>query len=103
VLLLEAARPMEPKIKPTVSESTTVQHLVSHRLSRHILSPFPDISAMATNGSETSTLVVTDTTQKKKKKQLKPARKQVKPGEVEHKAPVQTGKEYSTFLVSLLA
>jgi hypothetical protein len=97
---------MEPKIKPSFRVNVTVQHLVSHKLSRHILSPFPDIlrfSAMATNGSETSTLVVTDTTQKKKKKQLKPARKQVKPGEVEHKAPVQTGKEYSTFLVSLFA
>lgn len=32
----------------------------------------------------------------KKQKKLKPARKQVKPGEVEKKEAPQTGKEYST-------
>ena len=31
----------------------------------------------------------------KKQKKLKPARKQVKPGEVEKKEAPQTGKEYS--------
>lgn len=31
-------------------------------------------------------------------KKLKPARKQVKPGDVEKKETVQTGKEYSTFM-----
>ena len=34
---------------------------------------------------------------KKKEKKLKPARKQVKPGEVEKKEAPQTGKEYSTY------
>lgn len=32
---------------------------------------------------------------KQKKQKLKPARKQVKPGEVERKETPQTGKEYS--------
>ena len=34
----------------------------------------------------------------KKQKKLKPARKQVKPGEVEKKEAPQTGKEYSACL-----
>lgn len=35
----------------------------------------------------------------KKQKKLKPARKQVKPGDVEKKEAAQTGKEYSACLV----
>jgi hypothetical protein len=41
------------------------------------------------------TTVVPAETPKKAKKPLKPARKQVKPGEVEKKETPQTGKEYS--------
>jgi hypothetical protein len=32
---------------------------------------------------------------KQKKQKLRPARKQVKPGEIERKEEIQTGKEYS--------
>ena len=39
---------------------------------------------------------------KKKEKKLKPARKQVKPGEVEKKEAPQTGKEYSAYQVTVL-
>ena len=39
---------------------------------------------------------------KKKEKKLKPARKQVKPGEVEKKEAPQTGKEYSTYQVTVI-
>jgi len=37
---------------------------------------------------------------KKKQKKLKPARKQVKPGDVEKKETPQTGKEYSAWFKS---
>lgn len=52
--------------------------------------------------SETATTTVTSTVIKslttlKPPKKLKPARKQVKPGDVEKKETVQTGKEYSKF------
>ena len=42
-----------------------------------------------------STTAETQVIQPKKQKKLKPARKQVKPGEVEKKEAPQTGKEYS--------
>lgn len=48
---------------------------------------------MESNGSETQTVAVV----KPKQKKLKPARKQVKPNEVERKETPQTGKEYSMF------
>lgn len=48
---------------------------------------------MSSNATETETLPVA----KPKQKKLKPARKQVKPGDVERKETPQTGKEYSTF------
>ena len=38
----------------------------------------------------------------KKPKKLKPARKQVKPGEVEKKEAPQTGKEYSAYTLAIL-
>jgi hypothetical protein len=41
------------------------------------------------------TEVVAETSVVKKEKKLKPARKQVKPGQVEKKEAPQTGKEYS--------
>ena len=44
----------------------------------------------------TDGLVVNKLTTIKPPKKLKPARKQVKPGEVEKKETPQTGKEYST-------
>ncbi|PSR72338.1 hypothetical protein PHLCEN_2v11786 [Hermanssonia centrifuga] len=44
-----------------------------------------------------SSTTETQVTVTKKVKKLKPARKQVKPGEVEKKEAPQTGKEYSTF------
>ena len=44
--------------------------------------------------------VQTHGTVTKKVKKLKPARKQVKPGEVEKKEAPQTGKEYSSCLCS---
>ncbi|KAK0469476.1 pre-mRNA-splicing factor CWC2 [Desarmillaria tabescens] len=53
---------------------------------------------MASNSNETETQTVTvvaPKTQKKAKKLTKPARKQVKPGEVEKKETPQTGKEYN--------
>jgi hypothetical protein len=52
------------------------------------------VAAQGTTATTSTTAVV-----KKEKKKLKPARKQVKPGEVEKKEAVQTGKEYSTWLV----
>lgn len=42
-------------------------------------------------------------TYKKAKKLTKPARKQVKPGEVEHKEPEQSGKEYSACHVLVIS
>jgi hypothetical protein len=50
-----------------------------------------DANANAT----TETALVPKTPAKKSAKKLKPARKQVKPGEVEKKETPQTGKEYS--------
>ncbi len=54
---------------------------------------------MASNGNETETQTVTVVAPKaqKKAKKMKPARKQVKPGEVEKKETPQTGKEYSSW------
>ena len=49
----------------------------------------------------TSTEIETAAVAPPKQKKLRPARKQVKPGEVEHKEPVQTGKEYSKSSFSL--
>ena len=49
---------------------------------------------MDSNGTETA-VVPKPTT---KAKRLKPARKQVKPGDVVKTETVQTGKEYSAFL-----
>jgi hypothetical protein len=49
-------------------------------------------ATMSSNGTETQVVPVV-----KKPKKLKPARKQVKPGDVEKKEAVQTGKEYSEF------
>lgn len=46
---------------------------------------------MSSNITETQAAVV------KKQKKLKPARKQVKPGDVEKKEAPQTGKEYSAY------
>ncbi len=48
---------------------------------------------MSTSEAETQVVVAS-----KKVKKLKPARKQVKPGEVEKKEAPQTGKEYSVYL-----
>ncbi|KAJ3987322.1 hypothetical protein F5890DRAFT_1455778 [Lentinula detonsa] len=48
---------------------------------------------MSLNGTETA--VVPVPTKKAKTKKLKPARKQVKPGDVERKETPQTGKEYN--------
>jgi hypothetical protein len=47
---------------------------------------------MSSNGTELQVVPAV-----KKPKKLKPARKQVKPGDVEKKEAVQTGKEYSEF------
>ena len=47
------------------------------------------------SATEAETQVVTAP---KKVKKLKPARKQVKPGDVEKKEAPQTGKEYSAYL-----
>ncbi|KAL1949572.1 hypothetical protein VTO73DRAFT_8453 [Trametes versicolor] len=47
------------------------------------------------SATEAETQVATTTTATKKVKKLKPARKQVKPGEVEKKEAPQTGKEYN--------
>ena len=53
------------------------------------------------SATEAETTVVT--VPRKKEKKLKPARKQVKPGDVEKKEAPQTGKEYSTpFLCEML-
>lgn len=49
---------------------------------------------MSSNGAETTVVVA----KKPKTKKLRPARKQVKPGDVEKKETVQTGKEYSEFV-----
>jgi hypothetical protein len=48
-----------------------------------------DVAQMATESETSSAPVV------KKQKKVKPARKQVKPGDVEKKETPQTGKEYS--------
>ncbi len=48
---------------------------------------------MSATEAETTVVAVS----KKKEKKLKPARKQVKPGDVEKKEAPQTGKEYSTY------
>ena len=45
-----------------------------------------------------STTAETQVAAPKKQKKLKPARKQVKPGEVEKKEAPQTGKEYSAYV-----
>ncbi|KAF9069642.1 pre-mRNA-splicing factor CWC2 [Rhodocollybia butyracea] len=47
---------------------------------------------MSSNGTETA---VVSTAVKRKTKKLRPARKQVKPGDVERKETPQTGKEYN--------
>ena len=52
------------------------------------------------SATEAETQVVTAP---KKVKKLKPARKQVKPGDVEKKEAPQTGKEYSAYLQYILA
>lgn len=44
-----------------------------------------------------STTAETQVAPTKKQKKLKPARKQVKPGDVEKKEAPQTGKEYSAY------
>jgi hypothetical protein len=51
---------------------------------------------MSSSATETEALPVT-TTKPKTGKKLKPARKQVKPGDVEKVETPQTGKEYSTW------
>jgi hypothetical protein len=60
---------------------------------------FPALHASTVMSSNTEVaLANTDTTvATKKAKKLKPARKQVKPGQVEKKEAPQTGKEYSTY------
>jgi hypothetical protein len=45
--------------------------------------------------TETETAMAVVAAPEKKAKKLKPARKQVKPGQVEKKEAPQTGKEYS--------
>jgi hypothetical protein len=50
---------------------------------------------MTSNATETA--IVPAQPAAKKAKKLKPARKQVKPGEVEKNDTPQTGKEYSAF------
>jgi hypothetical protein len=47
--------------------------------------------------TEIATEAVAETSVVKKDKKMKPARKQVKPGQVEKKEAVQTGKEYSAW------
>ncbi len=56
---------------------------------------------MSSTVAETTTAVAT-TAKIVKPKKLKPARKQVKPGEVEKKETPQTGKEYSSFDLDVL-
>ena len=60
----------------------------------------PITNTMSSSTVETSVassaLTVKPLTTIKPPKKLKPARKQVKPGEVEKKEAVQTGKEYSS-------
>lgn len=70
--------------------------LTAHRLYLHRLY-FPCCLAtlVIMSATEAETQVATTTTATKKVKKLKPARKQVKPGEVEKKEAPQTGKEYS--------
>jgi plastocyanin len=52
---------------------------------------------MSTNGTED--IQALPVVAPKKLKKLKPARKQVKPGDVVKTETPQTGKEYSTFLL----
>ena len=54
------------------------------------------LAIASTMSVSTEKLVVNKLTTIKPPKKLKPARKQVKPGEVEKKETPQTGKEYST-------
>ena len=49
-----------------------------------------------------STTAETQLAASKKQKKLKPARKQVKPGEVEKKEAPQTGKEYSAYAANVV-
>jgi len=61
---------------------------------------------MSSNGTETETAVVPAPAppapvKKVKKYMNRPARKQVKPGEVEKKETPQTGKEYSEFFFAV--
>jgi hypothetical protein len=64
-----------------------------------ILRPFVNMSETELVAAQGTTATTSTTAVVKKEKKLKPARKQVKPGEVEKKEAVQTGKEYSTCLV----
>lgn len=74
------------------------RHHVPPSLLAHPISP-PKPNLMAS--TETETAVVPQRQQVvKKQKKLKPARKQVAPGQVEKKEAPQTGKEYSTFSAS---
>jgi hypothetical protein len=52
---------------------------------------------MASTETETAIVPQQPQTVVKKQKKLKPARKQVAPGQVEKKEAPQTGKEYSKF------
>lgn len=54
---------------------------------------------MSSNGTETAVVAIPP--KKTKIKKLRPARKQVKPGDVEKKETPQTGKEYSQFVALL--
>lgn len=69
----------------------TAHRLYVHRL--HFVCCLTTLVIMSATEAETQ--VATTTTATKKVKKLKPARKQVKPGEVEKKEAPQTGKEYS--------
>jgi hypothetical protein len=75
-----------------------LRHTASSPASLHPPHPFQTEYNQPTRMSSTTTEATTSTVAIKKDKKLKPARKQVKPGEVEKKEAPQTGKEYSSVL-----
>lgn len=76
------------------STNTPIRHTLSH------ITTYFHLTVMSSNATETQTAVAPVP---KPAKKLKPARKQVKPGDVEKVETPQTGKEYSTPARSLVS
>lgn len=69
----------------------------------HVATPSLTLTLILMASTETEVAIIPQQEQViKKQKKLKPARKQVAPGQVEKKEAPQTGKEYSTSSISYL-